>query len=106
MSAGRNMVSELVDEWTALRVEAQAFERAEHPDVTDVLGRVWTWKSGDIYTHDGMAWPLAFITSPTLQGPSAAALDNPNYRWCLICKPSYEGAKRVADRLNRAEVAA
>lgn len=82
-----NVIAGMIDEWQSLRAEIAAMERAEHPDVTDALGRTWQWKSGDIYTHDGMAWPLIFIQDPNVGLPKSVALDNPNYSWCEICKP-------------------
>lgn len=52
---------DLVSRWLDARRELAEAERAEHPNVTDTSGRVWTWKAGDLYRHEGKAWPLAFI---------------------------------------------
>lgn len=46
----RNPVPGLIAEWQRLRAEIRALEKAEHPDITDVDGRVWTWWKGDLYT--------------------------------------------------------
>jgi hypothetical protein len=81
---GRAIVSGMVDEWTAARRQLRALEEAEHPDIIDPHGRAWKWKIGDLYTHDGMAFPSGLIQGLTL--PSAEALTNPNYDWCAICQ--------------------
>jgi hypothetical protein len=83
---GRGIMAPLIDEWQALRQELRAMEVAEHPDITDALGRVWKWKDGDLYTHDSIASPKAFVTRPKMSLPTQAALENPNYQWCEICK--------------------
>jgi hypothetical protein len=80
-----NPISALVDEWQDLRKALREAEEAAHPPITDALGRVWTWKDGDLYTHDSMAWPRAFVESANVGLPTRYALDNPNYRWCSIC---------------------
>jgi hypothetical protein len=86
VSVKRGIAAPLVDGWLEARRALREAEQAEHPDVTDALGRVWTWMDGDIYTHDGMAWPLDHITHPGIGWPTAAALDNPNYQWCATCR--------------------
>lgn len=66
-----------------------AVERAEHPDVVDHHGRVWTWKDGDLYVHDGaLAWPLVFVLDGRHGLPEPGLADrNPNYSGlCLICR--------------------
>jgi hypothetical protein len=85
---GRAAIGALVDEWLTALGNLRALEETEHPDLIDVLGRAWKWKAGDIYTHDGMAWPETFITSPSMGLPGPVALENPNYQWCAICKPA------------------
>jgi hypothetical protein len=82
----RGPVAALIDDWQEARKALRAIEEAEHPDITDVLGRVWKWWKGDLYVHDKMGWPKSLITQPDLRRPIKAALDNPNYRWCAICK--------------------
>lgn len=57
-------------------------------ELYDALGRTWVWRNKDLYAHDGMAWPLAFITNPKIGLPTQHALDNPNYQWCAICRGS------------------
>lgn len=92
MSAPRNPIGPMLDEWQQLRAALRAAERAEHPDVTDQLGRVWVWKDGDIYLHDGMAWPLVFIQQRTAW-PNPVLLDNPNYHWCDACRAGMEASR-------------
>ena len=65
------------------RAALVALERAEHPDVMDRFGRVWTWWKGDLYRHCGNAAPKHMIDGFGL--PSQTALDNPNYDLCGIC---------------------
>ena len=74
-----------IQEWQGLRAELAAVEAAEHPDITDHHGRTWTWVGGDLYRHDDLAWPLAFIADGQHGLPSEAALTNPNYDHCIIC---------------------
>ncbi|MEU8840283.1 hypothetical protein AB0D97_14280 [Streptomyces roseus] len=78
------VVEDLVSTWRAARAELAALERAEHPNITDHLGRVWTWFGrGDTYRHCGNAAPSYMINNFGL--PTQAALDNPNYDLCDIC---------------------
>jgi hypothetical protein len=86
VSAGRGIASALVDDWQAARRALREIEEAEHPNITDALGRVWQWKDKDLYTHDSMAWPRDHVMHSGVSLPSQAALDNPNYQWCSICK--------------------
>lgn len=78
-------VRELIVSWQQSRQALRAIEEAGHPDVTDVFGRVWVWKDKDLYTHDGMAWPLDHVTNRNMGLPTKQALENPNYQWCSIC---------------------
>lgn len=97
----RGPVADLVDRWRDARRELAAIERAEHPPITDALGRSWEWipgGSGDLYGHDGMAWPRHLVERPDVGLPTPGALDNPNYRWCELCRsPSVRlaGGRRV-----------
>lgn len=75
----------LVDEWQALRAEIREQEETDHPPIIDALGRVWTWWQGDIYRHDGMAWPADHIGRYAQGWPSIRLIDNPNYHWCDLC---------------------
>lgn len=84
----------LINEWQTRRAGLRATEAAEHPDVTDALGRVWVWRSGDLYGHDSMAWPLAMVASSLVGWPAATLLDNPNYRWCPACRQAMEEEAR------------
>lgn len=83
----------LINAWQALRKALAETEAAEHPDVTDALGRVWVWKSGDVYVHDSMAWPLVMVASPLVGWPAPGLLDNPNYRWCPACRAGMEARR-------------
>lgn len=78
-----NPTAGLVSQWQDARATLAAIERAEHPDVTDRFGRVWTWRGKDLYAHCGIAAPKDMIDDFVL--PSQTALDNPNYDPCDIC---------------------
>lgn len=79
-------VAALIVRWQEARRSLRALEQAEHPDVTDALGRIWTWLDGDLYRHDDMALPLTSITDEAIRRPTQRALANPNYWWCSICR--------------------
>lgn len=87
MSEATEAVGRLLDKWQAARVALQELERAEHPDITDRFGRVWAWRGrGDLYRHDGMAFPKAFVVDDAIGLPSQAVLDNPNHgHLCAVC---------------------
>lgn len=76
----------LLAEWAAARAAIKAAEAAEHPDLTDKFGRVWVWKSGDLYVHDCLAWPADAILSDRIALPSPSLKDNQNYRLCGVCR--------------------
>lgn len=73
--------SRMLDEWAAARAALAEMERAEHPDITDARGRVWSWWRGDLYRHtvqEGefhpnpritagytMAWPREHVEAVT-----------------------------------------
>jgi hypothetical protein len=77
-------VGRLLAEWIALRAELAEMERAEHPDITDRHGRVWSWVSKNLYRHCGIAAPANMINQFGL--PTQQMLDNPNYgELCAIC---------------------
>lgn len=78
-----NPIGNLLGQWQNARAELHELERAGHPDVTDRLGRVWTWWKGDLYRHCGNAAPKDMIGDFGL--PTQAALDNPNYELCDTC---------------------
>jgi hypothetical protein len=94
-------VTRLITEWQSTRAQLAELERAEHLDITDAHGRVWTWKSGagDIYTHDGMAFPGDWLKKPGRIGlPSQTVLDNPNYdKLCTVC---LDGRERNAPKCH------
>lgn len=92
-SGGIAAVGRLIADWQAIRAELVEIERAEHPDTTDRFGRVWTWKSKDLYRHCGTAAPYWMIDNFGL--PTQAALDNPNYDLCDIC---LDGRERHASK--------
>lgn len=85
------LVNEMINSWQDARRELAGLDAAEHPDVTDRFGRVWAWKSGDLYTHDGtLAFPRKFIDDESLGLPSAQLADNPNYsRLCTTCRSDW-----------------
>lgn len=87
MSEATETVSRLIADWQDARTALAELERAEHPDITDRHGRVWTWRGrGDLYRHDGMACPKEFVLDGAIGLPSQAVLDNPNYgELCGIC---------------------
>lgn len=88
MSDATEAVSRLIGEWQNARAALAELEHAEHPDITDRHGRAWTWRPGrgDIYVHDGMAFPRALVESNALGLPSQSVLDNPNYgHLCDVC---------------------
>lgn len=80
------MMAEKISEWLALRAEIRALNQAEHPDLTDRFGRVWTWVEGDLYTHCGMTWPRQVLDWDTFTLPSGTVRSNPNYHLCEICR--------------------
>jgi hypothetical protein len=80
------ITAKMVSDWLQLRADLAAVERAEHPDLTDHHGRVWTWVAGDLYRHCGMAWPRHSIEDTRHGLPSATVRANPNYDLCDICK--------------------
>lgn len=77
-------ITELIVNWQDARARLLELERAEHPDIVDRHGRMWTWRGrGDLYRHCGNAAPAHMINDFGL--PTQAALDNPNYDLCVIC---------------------
>jgi hypothetical protein len=97
IAQAQQAVSNLITEWLALRIVIAEMEVAEHPPITDALGRTWTWQPGGprdrqgndrstLYGHDGMAWPREWVEHPGIGWPRADALDNPNSRWCELCR--------------------
>ncbi|WP_394436180.1 hypothetical protein [Streptomyces sp. SGAir0957] len=81
-----NSVNDLIARWMVAREELAALEQAEHPDVTDRLGRVWTWRSGDQYGHCGLNSPRCCLEDGVIFLPTQPCLDNPNYaHFCDIC---------------------
>lgn len=95
-AAGRILVAATVAEWQRLRAQIAEIERAEHPDITDSYGRVWTWFAGEqrlkysdeLYVHCGMVASTDPDSGVYLHRhglPTQAALDNQNYELCEIC---------------------
>ncbi|MDH6625785.1 hypothetical protein M2271_003596 [Streptomyces sp. LBL] len=83
-------VAELITKWQDARAALAELERAEHPDIVDRHGRMWTWKGrGDLYRHCGNAAPAYMINDFGL--PTQRVLDNPNYDLCDTC---LDGRKR------------
>jgi hypothetical protein len=83
-------VGRLIGEWQTARATLAELERAEHLDITDRHGRVWTWWKGDIYRHCGNAAPADMINQFGL--PSQRVLDNPNYG--ELCGIRLDGRER------------
>jgi hypothetical protein len=54
----------LVPVWLRLREELARLEAAEHPDLVDGRGRVWTWWKGDLYRNGHSAYPLVLLPEP------------------------------------------
>jgi hypothetical protein len=90
-------VRRLLADWHATRAELAAIERAEHPDVVDRHGRVWTWWKGDLYRHDDtLAFPLEMIQAARFGLPGPRLADNPNYRrLCETCRSRWPGHGQV-----------
>lgn len=86
-----SVAEKLVTDWQAARLLLKELERAEHPDLVDHHGRVWTWKYGDLYVHDGcLAWPKDHVLDGTHGLPGPALADNPNYReLCPTCRQGW-----------------
>lgn len=80
---GRDVARSIVAQWREARAELRVLEEAEHPDITDRFGRVWTWWKGDLYRHCGCAIPERWVAE--WGRPMLALLDNPNYHLCEIC---------------------
>lgn len=76
-------VARLIDAWKTARAELAAIKCAEHSDIIDKFGRVWAWKSKDLYVHCGCAAPAYMIDSFAL--PKQSVLDNSNYDLCDVC---------------------
>lgn len=95
-------VARMLADWRAARLVLAALERQEHPDIEDRFGRVWVWKSGDLYTHDAtLAFPAAFIDWARLPSPELAG--NPNYaRLCAICRSEWPVAQLELFPVRRA----
>jgi hypothetical protein len=83
-------VSNLLRQLVYTRALLRELEAAEHPDITDRFGRVWTWRDEDIYAHDVMAWSLDSITHPDVRLPPAELASNPNYAsLCAVCTSAW-----------------
>ncbi|MFF3312530.1 hypothetical protein [Streptomyces sp. NPDC002952] len=79
-------VAALMGRWLSARAALAAIEHAEHPDIVDHHGRVWTWWKGTLYRHCGLAWPRVFIEDTGHGLPTMSALTNPNYpKFCDVC---------------------
>ncbi len=93
MSALTDRIGGMIADWQATRAALREIEEREHPDITDRHGRVWVWRSGDLYAHDAtLAMPRDFVTHPRLGLPRAECADNPNYwRLCATCRSEWPG---------------
>lgn len=101
-AGGLLVVRSMLAEWQGLRAELRAIEEAEHPAFRDRWGRVWRWKSGDVWTHDDtLAYPRDMIDGAyALRGlPPETLRDNPNYhRLCGICRSQWADTSPVSPR--------
>jgi hypothetical protein len=88
-TAAHDMVASTLADWYAARLAAALGLIATHPDIVDRYGRTWTWKTGELYEHDGtLAFPRALIDTVGL--PSATLADNPNYfNLCPTCRQEW-----------------
>lgn len=95
----------MLADWTALRQEIAAIERAEHPDIVDAHGRVWTWKSGDLYGHDKtFGIPKDWIASAGL--PPETLAENWNYwRLCSTCTAGWSPDALARHAQNAVDIA-
>jgi hypothetical protein len=91
----------MLAEWQALRAELRAIDEAEHPAFADRFGRLWTWKGGDLWTHDGtLAFPRDMIDALT-KLPREALRDNPNYwKLCATCRSHWRDTSPVSPRVQ------
>ena len=95
----RTMLADLA----AIRGELAEIDAAEHPDVTDRFGRVWTWWKGELYHHDDtLADTRDRIAAYGL--PPATLADNHNYAGlCTICRQNWTPAQSAkVDALHAA----
>lgn len=62
-----------------------------HPDITDRFGRVWVWKSREIYTHDNVLMvPREFIERSEINLPHKRTANNHKYAGlCEICRSEW-----------------
>ena len=97
---GLHVVNGMLAEWQALRAELHAIEEAEHPAFRDKFGREWTWKDGDLWTHDACL-AVARGTIDKLTGlPREKLRSNPNYwKLCDICRSQWADKSPVSPRV-------
>lgn len=97
MDRAGSVMSGLIREWIDVRARLAALEAAEHPDIADRFGRVWTWRKGDLYVHDStLAFPEDWVRDPEIELPHPRLADNPNYsRLCDICRQDWPGSPEV-----------
>jgi hypothetical protein len=91
----------MLADWQAVRAELRAVEEAEHPAFADRFGRVWTWKGGDLWTHDDtLAFPRDMIDALT-RLPSERLRGNPNYhKLCATCRSQWRDTSPVSPRVQ------
>lgn len=103
----------LLKEWLTVRAEIAELDRQMHPDITDEMGRVWTWRwddsYGSHYKHCGRLVPAEMI--PQMGTATEAMLGNQNYDLCEVCldgrprtvtpcKPEWNCKHRVCAEMN------
>lgn len=94
VALARIRIRQMIDNWQAARAELAAIERAEHPDITDHHGRVWTWWKGDLYRHCSLAWTRGMVLDGRHGLPTEKARSNPNYHLCAVCRGGEQAARQ------------
>lgn len=100
-----DVVRRMLDDWSAARAELAAIERSEHPDITDEHGRLWTWKFGDVYSHDStLAYPAEWIAGLGL--PPESLAQNWNYhQLCGTCTAGWSPEAKARHAQNAIDMA-
>jgi hypothetical protein len=98
------VVGSMIEEWRALRAELRAVEEAEHPPFHDKFGRLWAWKSGDLWTHDSTLALTRGMIDDFRRLPPEKLRNNPNYwQLCDICRSQWSDKSPVSPRCRLSE---
>jgi hypothetical protein len=90
----------MLAEWQALRAELRAIEEAEHPAFTDRFGRLWTWKSKELWHHDDTLAMSRDMVDALTGLPPERLRGNPNYwQLCDICRSRWRDTSPVSPRI-------